>query len=453
MKVLITGATGFIGRRLVDALVDGGHEVTVWTRDTDAARAALPVRCDVEFWNGRAVSPDAVCGFDGVVNLAGAGVADARWTDARKREIHESRERSTRALASALASAPQAERPSVFVSASAIGIYGDRGDDVLDERAAPGDGFLADVCRSWESEAMAVRAVGVRAVCVRVGIVLGRDGGALATMLPPFRLGLGGRLGSGAQWMSWIHIDDVVRLFVLALTDGNVAGAVGAVAPDAVTNREFTASLGRALGRPALFPVPAIGLRVALGEMASMLLASQRVAPSVALAHGFEFLHPKLEGALADLSSDLDHELETEQWFPRPPDEVFAFFSDARNLERITPEFLGFKIANVSTDKVEQGTVIDYRLSLHGAPLRWQSVIEDWQPGRKFVDRQRRGPYARWHHTHEFEPHDGGTLVRDRVRYALPLAPLGDLVAGRMVDRDLGSIFDYRRRTLDRLLG
>jgi ligand-binding SRPBCC domain-containing protein len=272
-------------------------------------------------------------------------------------------------------------------------------------------------------------------------------------MLPPFRLGAGGRVGSGRQWMSWITLDDIVALYRFLLDQTDVSGPVNGVAPAPVTNTEFTRDLGRALGRPTILPVPALALRAALGEMGGLLLESQRVVPRAALAAGFQFRHPELPAALAALTDDLDEELVREQVVPKPPEEVFRFFSDPANLEALTPAFLRFRVLGSSTPTLQAGTTIDYRLSLHGVPVRWRSAIDEWQPSQRFVDRQVKGPYRKWVHTHEFEARPGGTLVRDHVRYALPVAPLGDLVAGRMVARDLGRIFAYRRVRLRELLG
>jgi hypothetical protein len=272
-------------------------------------------------------------------------------------------------------------------------------------------------------------------------------------MLPLFRLGAGGRLGSGRQWMSWIHVDDLVDLFARAVVDARVTGVVNGVAPRPVTNAEFTRILGRTLRRPAIVPAPAFALRLALGEMSAILLASQRVVPRVARELGVRVQHDDLASALADLCADDGETLAFEQWVPRAPDDAFAFFCDPHNLERITPDFLRFRVLATSTPRIERGTRIDYRLSLHGIPLRWRSRIDEWEPGRRFVDSQVRGPYARWHHTHTFEPRDGGTVLRDEIRYALPLGGLGALVAGARVDRDVHAIFAYRRRKIAELFG
>jgi ligand-binding SRPBCC domain-containing protein len=228
---------------------------------------------------------------------------------------------------------------------------------------------------------------------------------------------------------------------------------VNGVAPRAVTNAEFTATLARVLGRPALLPVPATALRIALGEMAGVLLESQRVVPAETEARGFRFRHPDLGSALVEVTADAGTVLEVEQWVPAPLDTVFSFFADARNLERITPPFLHFRILAVSTPTLRTGTRIDYRLSLHGVPVRWQSLIQDWQPNRTFVDVQTRGPYRRWEHTHEFESWNGGTIIRDRVAYELPVGALGAAVAGGFVAGDVARIFAFRRTAVREIFG
>ena len=307
MRVAITGATGFIGRRLVDRLLADRHEVVALTRDPTRARATLPRAARAVRWDPRAGTVDATAlrDLDAVVHLAGESVAGGRWTAARKAAIRDSRVLGTEALMRALTEAPAGARPRALVAASAIGIYGDRGDVELDERAPPGDDFLAEVCSAWEAAARGAADLGVRVAIVRIGIVLGRDGGALGRMLPLFRLGLGGRLGSGRQWMSWIHVDDLVALFVCALANDAVTGVLNGVAPRPVTNAEFTRTLAAALARPAILPAPAFALRLALGEMATLLLASQRVVANAVRACGFRFEHAELTSALADLCHPL----------------------------------------------------------------------------------------------------------------------------------------------------
>ncbi len=299
-RIVVTGATGFIGVALTRALRASGHRVVALVRDPARAAARLGGEIECVAWDG--VTPPAAAALEGalgVVHLAGEPIAGARWTPARKAAIVRSRTESTGAVVAGLAACH--ERPPVLVSASAVGYYGSRGDDWLVEDASTGDDFLAHVCRGWENAALGAAQLGVRVVTPRIGLVLADGGGALDKMLRPARLGLGGPLGSGRQWWSWIHREDLVALLMLALHDVSLRGPVNAVAPEPVTNAEFAATLGCVLRRPALLPAPAFALRLALGEMADMLLASQRVRPSRAAASGFAWQFGTLEPALRDL--------------------------------------------------------------------------------------------------------------------------------------------------------
>jgi hypothetical protein len=295
MKIAVAGATGFIGQALVAHLGATGHRVVRLVR-----RGADASRGDVTWDPSKGVlDPAALDGVQAVVNLAGEPVAE-RWTADRKRRIKSSRVEGTTLIAKTLVGL--ARPPRVLVNASAIGIYGDRGDEVLDESAKPGTGFLADVAQAWEASAAPAVERGIRTVLARFGIVLGAAGGALEKMLPPFKLGAGGRLGSGKQWMSWVTLDDVVAAIDYAITSDRVSGPVNVVAPNPVTNADFTHELGHALHRPAVATVPAFALRFAYGEMGeAVLLASQRVMPAALQRAGFLFKHTILGDALKQI--------------------------------------------------------------------------------------------------------------------------------------------------------
>ncbi len=303
MRVAVSGSSGLIGRALLPALDRAGSEVVRLVRP--GARSGPgdvgPGPGDVVWDPGRQqIDSGGLEGVDAVVHLAGEGIAEGRWSATRKRRILESRTRGTRLLAETLSGLVR--RPRVLVSASAIGYYGDRGDQVLDEESPAGRGFLPEVCVAWEEAAAPASDAGIRVVRLRIGPVLSREGGALSRMLPLFRIGVGGRLGHGRQYMSWIALDDLVRVIASAIGDESLSGPVNAVAPGPVTNAEFTRALGRALGRPAILPVPALALRVAVGEMAdALLLASARVLPRRLERGGFRFEHPDVEEALRSL--------------------------------------------------------------------------------------------------------------------------------------------------------
>ena len=279
MRVAITGASGLIGTRLGGALRARGDEVVAVS-----LRSGAP-------------SPEALSGCDAVVNLAGEPIAQ-RWTGAVRERIRASRVEGTRALVDALAAAEP--RPRVLVNASGVGYYGARGEERVDEDAPPGDDFLAQVCLAWEREAQAAADHDVRVVIVRTGVVLAKSGGALAKMLPPFRAGIGGPVAGGRQYMPWIHLDDLVGIYLRALDDPAWIGAINACAPEPATNRELSKALGRALRRPAIFPVPAPAIRALYGDMAEIVTEGQRAVPARPLALGYPFTHPDLDEALAD---------------------------------------------------------------------------------------------------------------------------------------------------------
>ena len=296
MRVTVTGATGRIGTRLVNELRRRGDEVTVLSRNPDRARAALGV--EAVAWDPEAAPApvEALAGRDGVIHLAGEDVAQ-RWSAEAKRRLISSRELGTRNLVAGLEAADP--RPGVLVSSSAIGWYGHRGDESLDESAPAADDFLAQVCAVWEREAAAAERLDVRVARIRTGVVLDKEGGALAKMLPIFKLGGGGPVAGGRQYMSWIHVDDLVSLYLAALDGGEGwSGPINGTAPTPVTNKEFSKALGRALHRPAVAPVPGFAVRVLYGEMADIVIHGQRVLPERAQALGFHFEHPELDEAL-----------------------------------------------------------------------------------------------------------------------------------------------------------
>jgi uncharacterized protein (TIGR01777 family) len=298
MKILVTGSTGLVGNALVSALAKDGHTVCRLMRPESGVAGGTKDGFNVAWNPTTGELGGAAVGADAVVNLAGASIADGRWTAERKALLRTSRIDTMRALVGALAK--MNARPSVLVSASAIGIYGNRGDELLSEESNAGTDFLAGLAREWEAAALTAEALGIRVVLARLGIILAREGGALAKMMLPFKFGAGGRLGSGQQWMSWVTLEDVIGSLRFAIENASVRGAVNIVSPQPVRNAEFTNVLAKTMHRPALFPAPAFALRLALGEMAdALLLSSQRVVPQVLERLGYGFLHADLTSALA----------------------------------------------------------------------------------------------------------------------------------------------------------
>lgn len=462
LRTVVLGATGFIGRALVLGLHGRGHHVTALARSVNRARNLLPAGTDIVDFTDDAAVRAAIAGADAVINLAGESIAGKRWTKRRKQVLLASRVGATERLVDAIAAR---ERPlPVLVSASATGYYGDRGDEELDEQSRPGDGFAAELSRAWEVAALEADAE--RIVLARFGIVLGRDGGALEPLLRIARLGVGGPLGDGTQWVSWIHLDDLISALLLVIEDDRFAGPVAMTAPEPVHQRDLAKALGHAVHRPAILRAPRFAVKLALGEAATLLLGGQRVLPRRLSDRGFSHRFPTLAAALDDLLED-DVEIERarpaeladspylQNRRPRytlharteldaPLAEVFPFFSSPENLAALTPPALAFAIDG-TPGAIARDSVIDYTIRVAGVPMTWRTRIESWQPGESFVDSQERGPYRSWWHEHRFVERDGKTIMEDTVHYAPPLGPLGALANHLFVERMLRRIFRYRR--------
>lgn len=459
MRILLTGGTGFIGRPLCLELLKSGHDITLVTRSKEKAAKTWELPSEFVEWDlehqRKPKSPLNPDSFDAIIHLAGESIAGGRWTRDRKKRIVNSRVKTAENLAHWLSS--RSSKIPLVLSASAVGYYSDKGDSVLDEASPKGKGFLSDVCEAWENAVKSIASI--REARLRFGVVIGQGGGFLSPLRILTNFGLGEVIGSGKQRMSFIHRSDLIQIILKALEDERYQGPINVVAPENVSQAEFQKTLSRLMHRPTLLKVPAVLPRLALGEMATLVLGSQAVQPKKLESLAYSFRYPTLESALSE-ALDLRmkngkfypcHRLESAQFVTRPIEDVYPFFSTPHNLERITPPMLSFKIEKSSTgSEIGEGTIIDYRLKVHGLPMKWKTRITDWNMPHQFADNQESGPYAIWYHTHSFYPVKGGTLMTDLVRYRLPFGLLGDVFGLPLVKRDVRSIFSYRRQVIDK---
>jgi uncharacterized protein (TIGR01777 family) len=464
MKILLTGATGLIGREVGKQLSESGIEVISLSRDASRARRSLPFLTEVHEWAGgdAPFSKDLIALFqnvDGVVNLMGENISEHRWSAEFKEKLSKSRVSGTKSLVDALR---ENSKLRVWVQGSAIGFYGSSKDESnFDESSAMGSGFLAELSRDWES-ALKGLSDSVRLVTLRIGVVFSHQGGAYPKLLTPLLQGVGGILGSGVQKMSIVHLTDVARFIPYAIHNDQVRGVYNLVAGMPVTNRDLMKKLSKLLSIRLAPRAPAFALKLAIGEMAETLLESQGVVSRRIPDTGFLFKYPDVDTILQEVTQWNLHPFKagqavfiqyTEQFVPRELESIFPFFSEARNLETITPEWLNFKIQRVSTPSIEKGTKIRYRLKLHGVPLKWITDIAEWEPPLRFVDNQIRGPYSLWYHEHSFEAVRGGTLLRDWVRFQLPMGKIGQWFGLGKVRSDVSRIFEHRRVKIQEIFG
>lgn len=450
MKILVTGGTGLVGKRLCLKLVQEGHELFVISNSSQksfSSRMSYP--CHYLSWKNLSI-PE---GIDAVVHLAGESIAEGRWTDARKKSILASRVDTTNALYQAFEQAGY--WPQVFIGASAIGIYGSNSEEELSEEAPLGADFLSDVCIQWEKSVSQFQEK-CRLVQLRIGVVLDQRGGLLQKMEPIFCKSLGGVVGSGQQWMSWIHWQDLQQLFLFALNDNQFSGVFNAVSPQPVQNKKFTQDFASQLNVSAPFPAPSPALKLILGEMSQIALEGQKVSCDKVIQKGFTFLYPSLPEALANLYSwkthPLDHMFFSDQYFPIERKKVYSFFSEVKNLQKITPDSLNFEVVSQSSPEVSSGTKINYKLRVHGVPIKWTTLIKKWDSPHEFIDTQEKGPYAKWHHTHRFSDLAQGTLMTDEVIYRVPVGWLGNTIGGWFVHKDVKNIFAHRTLMLDDIM-
>ena len=448
MKILITGATGLVGMRLLESLMLKGYDdIRVLTRDKKFAMEKIPFPVEFFLWNPKDqyLQDGAFDDVEIIIHLAGENIADGRWSGEKKKRIQESRLQSSNLLINEIKK--NKFTPRKFISSSAVGIYGNCKDEIITSKSLLGDDYLATVCRAWEDSVLKNNIPNMKVYCIRTGVVLADSGGALQKMLPAFRSGVAGRIGSGLQYMSWIHLDDLVSQFIFLIENNTHHSIYNGTSPNPVTNIEFTKTLGSVLKRPTFFPIPAVALKALFGEMSGILLNGQRVVPAEFLNEGFKFKFGDLSDAFKDIlkfNNLGETVLNRYQWIDRPIDMVFNFFSTESNLEKITPPYLNFKILSKDTPKITTGTKINYRLKIHGIPLIWKSKISIFEENKTFTDIQISGPYKKWVHQHDFINCKKGTLIKDKVVYKLPMGLVGQFIAGCFVNKDVKNIFTYR---------
>lgn len=459
MKILVSGATGFIGRHLCQRLLRDGHEVTAWVRDPNKAVSQLG--CEVNILGGASnyLLPDTgVDEFDAIVNLAGAPVAGVRWSAARKKQILDSRVRTTEALVAAINRSPTP--PQVLFSTSGIGFYG-YGDpkEVFTESSDAGNDFLSRVTQAWEAAANQT-ANGCRLVIGRIGLVLGLDEGILGKLTPIFETGLGGVMGSGRQGMSWVHIYDLVDFIAHALLNERTEGVYNCVAPNPVSHRQFCKTFAKTLGRPCLFKIPGLALKTALGEASEMVLQGAVVTTERTDATGFSYSFAHLGGALEHLFEKKNgpviqaskqksghFSIRDSTRVQAPFETVRPFFFFPKSLSILSPPASRMEFLYGHESEMREGHEMAFRVQLGPLTQTWTAIIEENTPDY-FVDTQAKGPMSSWHHKHRFIAQDWGTEISDEVQFRMPLGPLGrfalKLFAGEMIRR----LFVYRKHMM-----
>lgn len=442
MKILITGATGLVGSKLIETLfLKGFSDISILTRSPDKAVENSPFPIKAFHWDPYKgiIDKESVHQADIIIHLAGENIGQSRWTNNRKEEILQSRKQSTELLVSTINQSPKLNIK--LISASAIGIYEKKGS------------FLNSVCEEWERPLLKLNPEKIKTHIVRIGLVLAENGGALEKMLTPFELNLGGKLGDGKQMISWIHIEDLVGQIIFLIKKNCQNRIYNCVSPTPVTNKEFTKALGFSLNKITPFPIPATILKIGLGEMSSLLLSGKSVFPNQFLKDGYQFKFTKIHNALEDLLSHRkmgERKLVEYQWINKDLKNVFRFFSDEKNLEKITPNYLNFKVVSKSSNSISIGTIIKYKLKLHGLPLTWKSKISDYNENNYFIDEQLSGPYKKWIHRHEFKELYNGTLIKDHVTYKVPFGFFGKILEKFFISKDLKNIFNYRKLAISR---
>lgn len=474
MKIFVTGATGFIGRAAVTYLQGQGHDIIAWVRSPDRARSVLgngPELLDVN--SSRQELRQHLEISDAVLNLAGKPLIGNIWTKANKKAFWESRVGLTSILSEEIRKCTSP--PAVLVSASAVGFYGDRGDEILTEESKEGEGFPSDLCRAWEKAALDTESKRTRVCVLRLGIVLGREGGILGLLTPFFQTGIGGYLGNGLQYIPWINLLDVLRIIKDCIEQPSFSGIFNCTSPNPVRSREFSRQVASLTSAKIVIRVPTFLPKMVLGEAGGHFAIGQYVTPARLIDNGFKFAFDNIIESLHyeydykdisikkfdRLSNSMErdkiigqhakrghYELRSTSELNTDPETAFSFFSSPLNLGLATPSWVGFQIKE-APETIRVGARISYTIRVLGIPFRWVTEIIAWEPVNRFIDIQTRGPYSLWCHEHIIRrKEDGQTVMEDRVIYKMPLGILGRAIHRLMVMDQLKRIFRFRQRVI-----
>ena len=449
-KILITGATGFIGSSLVKELFCQGYSLVILTRDIARAKKKLQLPIEFITWNKLKTYNEK--SIKGAIHLAGENIANARWSKKQKQIIYNSRVQNTQILVNFFANRKMPLN--FFCASSAIGYY-NKGDYLQDENSPAAKTYLANVCMGWEKQIKKINAK--RIIIARLGTVLDSDGGALRKLLPFYLTGLGGKIGKGNAWMSWIAKKDVLNFFLQATKKYN--GIYNLTAPTPVQNKDFHKNLTTILKLPSFFFIPKTALKIVLGEMAQIILNSQKIIPKKLKEQKYKFLYPEINQALQSachLHRGKPHFLfQNYQYLPLPLEKVFSFFKNVENLALLTPKYLNFQFIKVSNNETKKNTTIEYKFRIYAISIKQKSIIQDFKDNQYFSDLQLKGLFATWYHQHFFRAIEKegkkGMLLEDKVFYIPPFLPFSLLGYG-LIKKKIQEIFTYRNQALKKIL-
>ena len=454
-KILITGATGFIGKNLVKELFCRGYSLVILTRNIASAKEKIPLPLEFITWDDLEKSNEK--NIKGVIHLAGENIAMARWSKKQKKIIYNSRIKNTQKLVNFFATTsetPQKNPLNFFCAASAIGYYSNS-DCSQDENSPAAKTYLANVCIAWEKEIKKINAK--RIIIARLGTVLDSDGGALRKLLPFYLLGLGGKIGNGKMWMSWIAKKDVVNFFLQVTKKYN--GIYNLTTPNPICNKDFHKSLAKTLKIPNFFFIPKFALKIGLGEMSQIILNSQKIIPKNLVRQEYKFCYPEiketLESACHFFQGKPHFLFQNYQYLPLPLEKVFAFFKNIENLALLTPQNLKFQFIKASSNETKKNTQIEYKIRIFAFSIKQKSIIQDFKNKEYFSDLQLKGLFASWYHQHFFysieKEGKKGVLLEDKVFYRPPFLPFSLLGYG-IIKKKIQEVFTYRNQALKKTL-